>query len=166
MNSCQKFALLTAAEAITEESFKTGLTVGHGTSVQPFAIKPLPASSQLDASKHWSKSCEASLVWGFFSAELTVTARLPGRGWLAFSWLQVKGQRAQLRLSSRFSCSALHICASQCRLSKDTPESNTLRTQPEAEKVTQIQPLPQQEGYDQLVAMPRACVKSIIARVC
>lgn len=74
MNSFQKAALQATTETITEESFETGLTVGHGTSVQHFAIKPLPASSQQVASKCWSKSCKASLVWEFSSAELTVTA--------------------------------------------------------------------------------------------
>lgn len=137
MNSFQKAALQATTETITEESFETGLTVGHGTSVQHFAIKPLPASSQQVASKCWSKSCKASLVWEFSSAELTVTA---------LAW----------------HCTSANL---NLDLAK-TPECNALGTQPKAEKVTQIQPLPEQEDYDPLVAMPRPCIRSILARVC
>lgn len=97
-NGFQKVALQTRTEATTEASFEIGPTAGYGTSVQPLGVRPTPASSQLDASKCWSKSCKASLVWGCFSAEFTVTARLPGRGWLTFSWLRAKGERAQVSL--------------------------------------------------------------------
>lgn len=100
MNSFQKVALLTSTGAITEASVEICLTAGYGTSVQPFAVKPMHALSQLDASKCWSKSCKASLVGVCFSTEFTVTACLPDRGWLMFSWLHVKREQVQVCLQS------------------------------------------------------------------
>lgn len=98
MNGLRKVALQTSTQAITEAGFEIGLTAGYGTSVKPFAVRPMPASSQLDASERWSKSCKASLVWDCFSAELTESARLQGRAWLTFSWRCVRGERAQVCL--------------------------------------------------------------------